>query len=281
MIKISVLITVLNEEENLPRCLDALKDFNEIIVIDSGSQDKTLDIAKNYGANIIHFKWNGAYPKKRQWCLDNIGTKNDYIFFVDADEELTLDLIEEIKNLDFKKSGYFIKGQYNWRGQNLKHGLKNNKLVLFDKDKFEFPVINDLGNFCMGEMEGHYQPILKKQYKNEKIGQLNAVLNHFAYDDAARWGQRHARYATWEAGMINRKLYPKENNKGREILKIMFRNLPCRGAIAFIHSYIYELGFMDGRAGFEFALSRFEYYQMVKRALITNKAMGKNGVNYK
>ena len=72
MIPVSVLVTTLNEEQNLDRCLGALQGFNEIIVIDSCSQDKTVEIAKQHGAHIQLFQWNHHYPKKRQWCLDNL-----------------------------------------------------------------------------------------------------------------------------------------------------------------------------------------------------------------
>lgn len=278
MINVSVIITTLNEAQNLPRCLTALKDFDEVIIVDSGSVDETQNIAAQHHATFHDYQWNGAYPKKRQWCLDNITTKHDYIFFVDADEEVTTDLVAEIKNLDFQKSGYFVKGRYCWDGKILTYGLQNNKLALFHRYQFEFPVIDDLHDFSMGEMEGHYQPVLKEGGEHCQIGQLKQSLNHFAHDshdaheNCDKWRNRHQRYAAWEAGMIVNKAYPKEVSPYRQILKDVFRKLPCRGVVAFIHCYILKLGFLDGRAGFHFAKSRWTYYQMVSAALKTNKA---------
>ena len=272
LIKVSVIITTLNEAENLPRCLAALTDFVEVIIVDAGSTDETRHIAAQYDAIFYDYQWNGAYPKKRQWCLDNIQTKHDYIFFVDADEEVTTDLVDEIKNLDFQKSGYFVKGRYCWDNKTLQYGLQNNKLVLFHRQKFEFPVIDDLYDFSMGEIEGHYQPVLKEGGKHYQIGQLNQPLNHFAHDNRDKWYSRHQRYAAWEAGMITNKAYPKEVSPYRQALKDVFRQLPCRGVVAFVHCYILKLGFLDGRAGFNFAQSRWIYYQMVSAALKTNKA---------
>lgn len=263
MINISVIVTVLNEAKNLPRCLIALKNFDEVIVVDSGSSDETVQVASHYGARVESFSWKGGYPKKRQWCLDYIKIKHDYIFFVDADEEISDALIAEIIQLKFKRAGYFVTGEYCWHGKILSHGLKNNKLALFHKDKFEFPVVNDLGAFCMGEMEGHYQPILKRTHRWSAIGQLKAPLVHFAYEDEKSWQERHLRYAKWEAGMIANNLYPVENKKSRELMKRMFRNMPIRGVVAFAHSYIFKLGFLDGRAGYDFAKSRYRYYKMV------------------
>lgn len=276
MINISVLITTLNEAKNLPRCLAALQEFSEIIIIDSGSTDETVAIAKNLGAQVINFKWNQQYPKKRQWCLDTLSIKNDFVFFVDGDEEVTPALVDELRALDLQAAGYFVKGQYIWDDKELKHGLKNNKLALINRHKIEFPIVNDLDIEGMGEIEGHYQPVLKAAYKGEAIAQLSQPLHHFAYEDAQGWERRHKRYARWEAEMIKRNAYPKDPSALRERLKIIFRNIPLRGLISFGHSYIWKYGFLDGESGYEFAVSRFEYYRLVNSALKTNKALGKS-----
>lgn len=268
---ISVLVTTLNEAENLPRCLSPLQNFDEVIVIDSGSQDETVTITKSFGARVENFNWNGEYPKKRQWCLDNLEMKNDFIFFIDGDEEITPALIKEIDNMDLKAAGYFVKGQYVWKGTPLKHGLTNNKLVLFNRHKVEFPIVNDLDVEGMGEMEGHYQPVLKKERQSEKIGQLRNPMLHYAYNNEEQWQQRHERYAKWEAEMIKRKVYPVDPDSIREFLKQNFRNMPFRDVTAFMHSYIIKLGFLDGGAGYQFAKSRFHYYKMVSRALAASK----------
>jgi glycosyltransferase involved in cell wall biosynthesis len=274
VIRVSVLIVTLNEEERLPNCLAALQDFDEIIVIDSGSTDKTVEIAKSFGANVETFNWNGKYPKKRQWCLDNLDIKNEYIFFVDADEIVTPELIQEIRTLDFSAAGYFIRGKYIWNNKRLHYGLKNNKLMLFNRNKIGFPVVDDLDIDGMGEIEGHYQPIFRAGVSRETIYQLKAPLIHDAYEG---WEKRHKRYAVWESAMIRHNAYPAEVNAWREWSKGVFRNMPFRGFVAFIHSYIFKLGFLDGRAGFDFALSRMWYYKIVSAALKTNKAMEKNG----
>ncbi len=281
MIPVSVLVTTLNEERNLARCLAALKDFDEIIVIDSHSHDKTVEIAKKHSASIRFFQWNHHYPKKRQWCMDNLKTKNDFIFFVDGDEEVTPELLKEISVLDFSCAGYFVKGRYCWREKMLDHGLKNNKLALFNRHKIEFPAVDDLDIPGMGEMEGHYQPVLKADYKHEKFGQLQNPLNHFAYEDYQNWQKRHERYAMWEAAMISRKSYPKDPVVWREKLKSRFRRMPLRPWAAFIHSYVIKAGFLDGIAGWSFARSRFTYYASVNRALNANKYGGRNGVENK
>lgn len=265
-IPVSVLVATLNEEENLPRCLAALEEFDEVVVIDSCSGDGTADAARSFGVSVIDYQWNGAYPKKRQDCLNQLNLKHDFIFFVDADEVVTKELAHEIRRLDFSVAGYFVKGRYVWNEKPLRFGLKNNKLALFDRRKIEFPVVEDLDISGMGEVEGHYQPVLKKGYQGEKTGQLRKCLLHYAYEDREGWVARHKRYAYWEAQMLHRSAYPKDPSVFRQGVKSLFRKTPLRASIGFAHSYFLKAGFLDGVAGFEFARSRFIYYRLAAAA---------------
>lgn len=241
-----------------------MAEFDDVIVVDSNSIDDTVHIAHSNGASVLPYQWNAQYPKKRQWCLENIQIKHNFIFFLDADEAVTPNFIEEIKKVSFDKAGYFIRGTYVWQNKILKHGLMNNKLALFDKNKIEFPIIDDLEIKGMGEIEGHYQPVLKSKFKQEKIGQMRAPILHYAYEE--HWEERHQGYANWEAEMIEGCFYPQDPNLLREILKRIFRKMPARGLIAFLHSYLYKRGFLDGKAGYDFAKSRKKYYDLVAHA---------------
>lgn len=262
-IPISVIIVTKNEATRIGTCIQALDRFDEIIVLDSNSADETQKIAADLGAKIYSFEWNGRYPKKRQWALENIPLKHDFVFWVDADEIVTPDLVAEISTLELSAAGYFVPGQYIFEGAPLKYGLRNNKLALMNRHKMEFPVVDDLDIDGMGEIEGHYQPVLKAQYTGAAIGQLRAALLHDAYGDAAAWRARHERYAAWEREMDARGAWPQEDNAMRRAAKAMFKALPCRGLIAFAHCYIWKLGFLDGKRGLKFALTRRAYYKMI------------------
>ncbi len=319
MIPVSVIVVTKNEEKRIERCLDALRGFDEIAVVDSQSTDATRDIARACGAKVVNFAWNGRYPKKFQWCLDNLALKHDWAFFVDADEIVTPELVEEIKGLwcvnnqtavipaseaaqrrsaggdpaqqgaaqsaahndrvpvharvplaagDDKPAaaGYFVPGRYAFEGKVLNHGLRNNKLALLDRRKIAFPEVDDLDIPGGWEIEGHYQPVLKPGFENEKIGQLHESMLHYAYEDKRGWTSRHERYAQWEAGMNARSAWPEDPVRSRAMLKKIFRRLPFRGAIAFIHCYVFKRGFLDGAAGLGFALSRAHYYRMISKA---------------
>ncbi len=268
-IPISVLVMTRNEAPRIGHCLAALKGFDEIVVVDSASSDETLALARASRARTESFVWNGQYPKKRQWCLDNLTLKHDWVFLVDADEEVTPALTAEIRVL-FESgklvAGYFVQGLYVREGQVLRFGLHNSKLVLFDRRRVEFPVVDDAGFPGMGEIEGHYQPVLKPSFGKDTIGRLRQPLLHHAYDDPAGWEARHRRYATWEAAMNAHNAWPTDPVPARQALKRLFRRLPARGAIAFAHSYILKCGFLDGRAGFMLARDRWRYYAMIAKS---------------
>lgn len=259
-ISLSVLIVTKNEAANLPRCLNALKGFDEIVVIDSLSTDGTADLARKAGARVVDFEWNRDYPKKRQWCLDTLDLFHERVFFVDADEEVTCELVEEIKKLDWRCAGYFVRGHYVWKGRALRRGATNNKLVLFDRRKVEFPVVDDLDIPGMGEIEGHYQPVIRAEYKHERIGQVEEALLHHAFENEAAWDARHRRYAQWESAMIRRGAYPKDPDPWRNLWKIIFRTIPCRWIVMFLYNYFFCLGFLEGRGGYFIAAQKAKYY---------------------
>jgi len=263
-IPVSVVVATKNEESRIADCLAALTAFDEVWVVDSASTDRTQELAGLQGAKTVNFIWNGQYPKKRQWCLDHLPLAHDWVFFVDADESVPPALVEEIAAWDDTKAGYFIKSRYVFEGRVLRHGLCNKKLALFDRRKMGFPVLDDLALEGMGEIEGHYQPILRDGFLGEAIGILRNTMIHDAYEDGPAWTARHMRYARWEFGMNKNQLWPRDPDPVRQGLKACFRALPFRGMMAFLHSYLIKGGFRDGGAGYRFAKTRAQYYRMIQ-----------------
>lgn len=274
-IPVTVIIVTKNEAHNLPRCLGALQEFDEIIVVDSQSADGSESIAAEYGVLYVPFVWNGAYPKKRQWCLDTLNIKHDFVFWVDADEVVPPVMVEEIRTIFLPSpqpspcggegekrmpAGYFVKGANVVDGHVCRFGLRNNKLALFNRHIMRFPVVDDLDIPGMGEIEGHYQPVLKPEFTGEEIGRVKTPLHHYAYEDKSRWEERHHGYARWEAAMIARKAYPQDPSPFREGLKRVFRAMPFRSQIVFLYSFIVRGGFLDGKAGCISALCKAQYY---------------------
>ena len=95
---LTIAIPVLNEENNIAMCLQAIGcDFAEsVVVIDSGSVDNTCAIARRFGANVVDFKWDGRFPKKRNWFLRHHTPTTEWVMFLDADEILNPSVKQEI-----------------------------------------------------------------------------------------------------------------------------------------------------------------------------------------
>lgn len=269
-IPVTIIITTKNEERTIASCLKALSHFEDVIVVDSDSTDRTCAIALEMGAKVVPYHWDGRYPKKRQWCLNTLNLKHDWVFFVDADEHVTLALIEEIRSLRLSSgtpvSGYFVRGLYVINGTTLRHGLSNNKLCLINRHKMKFPVINDLHIPGMGEIEGHYQPVLTGGPPHHSIKHLRGHILHYAMESQMQWTARHERYAQWEAHMSHENAWPADPRLTRRIMKKIFKSLPLQAEIAFLHSYVLKRGFLDGRLGYKLARSRHRYYRMIRRA---------------
>lgn len=265
-IPVSVIVVTKNEQARIGACLEKLNDFAEVVVVDSQSQDRTYALVREKNVRVEEFVWNKQYPKKRQWCLDRLELAHDWVFFLDADEIVTDEFIAEVRGL-FENppvcAGYFVKGHYLMKGKILKHGLQNNKLSLFDRRKFEFPVIDDLDIPGMGEMEGHYQPVLKTGFEAERIGQIKAAIIHDAIDDERAWIFRHQKYARWEIGMNQKNAWPDDPKTWRNFVKNRLRHNRFRPQLVFLTSYILMLGFLDGKNGLEFANKKMKYYALI------------------
>lgn len=265
-IPVSVIIVTKNEEGKINTCLDVLKDFDEVVVVDSQSQDRTAQIVKDRNVALVDFIWNRQYPKKRQWCLDHLELKHDWVFFLDADEIVTDELIGELRDLfqgEPETGGYFIRGHYLMNGKILKHGWQNNKIALLDRRKMEFPVIDDLDIPGMGEIEGHYQPVLKAGFGQERIAQIKAPILHDAMDDERAWIFRHQKYARWETGMNKKNIWPRDPKPWRDFVKKHLRHSKFRPQLVFFISYILMLGFLDGKSGYDFAKKKKQYCALI------------------
>ena len=228
---VSAVIITHNEEENIGRCLQAVqKVADEIIIVDSLSADRTIEIATGFNARIFSLEWKGFGPQK------NFGIQqanNDYILALDADEVLTDEAISEIQAL--KMNG--LKGVYEFPllnfyfGKFLKHGLEypNYKKRLFDKTKVWW---ND--NLV------HESLIIPQGYP---VLRLKGHIQHYSYRSIEHYISKANYYTT--IGALELKAKGKKN-----YLFKMFFSPP----FVFIKSYFLKAGFLDGLHGFVTAL---------------------------
>jgi glycosyltransferase involved in cell wall biosynthesis len=258
-LSISAVVFTKNEQENIEDCISSLRCFSEIFVVDSQSTDDTKKLAIDLNVSLVDFEWNGMYPKKRQWSLDNISFQNDWILFIDADERVTSDLLEELKEFMANDSSNYSAGSipldYFFAGRRLKFGQRPKKTVLLKIGCVSFPVIDDLSAAGMGELEGHYQPQV-----NGRVKKFTSRIQHNDNDAIATWMIRHINYAKWEAHLLINKSSKIKVDLAKGFLPSIFHNLPLRPFLFFIYSYLVRLGFLDGKAGFDYAFAKSWYY---------------------
>ena len=111
-VPVSLLVPCKNEEKNIERCLRSVKWVEEAFVVDSQSTDRTISLAEQEGAQVVQFNYRGGWPKKKNWALDNLPFKNEWVLILDADECLPPEAEEEIRKViedsDATRSGYWI-----------------------------------------------------------------------------------------------------------------------------------------------------------------------------
>jgi glycosyltransferase involved in cell wall biosynthesis len=267
-IPVSVVVMTKNEELNIVQCLSALQRFAEVFVLDSESTDRTVELSREHGAHVVNFRWNGQYPKKKQWALDNLPFSHEWVLYVDADEVVLPELADEIAGAVADpggRAGFFVGYNYVFLDKVLRWGRRVYKLVLLDRSRARFLDYDDLAAANMWEVEGHYQPEV-----NGPTTVLKHRMLHRDHDSLYAYFDRHNRYSDWEAVIRQNGAVVKSSEAQppmRKALKRIFDVLPFKGPIVFFFFYVVKLGFLDGRAGFDFAVaSAFYYWQIgVKR----------------
>jgi glycosyltransferase involved in cell wall biosynthesis len=252
---VSVIVPVRNEAKNLPRCLDALRDLGEVIVVDSQSTDTTVEIAREYGAQVVQFHYQGGWPKKRQWAMDTLPLAYDWILLLDADEVLTPELTDEIRRAiqNSDMNGYYIALRMYFLGRVLRHGDASFwKLSLFRRGKGEYECRLKDQDSSMADMEVH-----EHVYVEGKTARLEHPLIHHNIESLSRYIQKHDEYSNWEARVLSQKgggdeiapSFFRTQAQRRRWLKQKLFAVPGSPVLLFLYRYVFRLGFLDGIPG--------------------------------
>jgi len=242
-VTLSVVIITYNEEANLARTLESVKSLvadgkGEVIVVDSGSTDRTVEIAKSFGAKVFIEDWKG-YAAQKNSAIDK--ATGDWILSLDADEELFSELPQEIAHIIFEDSfvrekepyeigllcdGFFIPRKNCFLGRWIRHGgfWPDPKLRLFRKGtaRFEDRAVHEDAQLAEG-----------------KSAQLKHPLLHHSYPTLSDYIDHMNRYSSLGAEMAVAK-----SPRGFSLFNIVLRPLAT-----FIYNYFFRLGFLDGREG--------------------------------
>ena len=262
---LTIAIPVKNEEQNLPGCLAAIGTdlVPRVVVIDSSSTDRTMDIAREYGAEVVEFRWDGKFPKKRNWYLRNHTPTTKWVLFLDADEFLTDEFKAELRETlqrDEDIDGYWLRYTIYFLGKQNKGGYFLHKLALFRVGAGEYEKIDE-DRWSKLDMEIHEHPVL-----NGKIGTIKSKIDHQDLRGVSYYVTKHNEYSSWEAARYLKLVSDTQTNQRwswMQRIKYGLMRTPLLGPIYFLGSYFLMGGFRDGSRGFAFAILKMSYFTQI------------------
>lgn len=257
-VPVSVIVPIRNEAENLPRCLASVSWADEIFVVDSQSTDGSIEIAQRAGAQVVQFQFNGTWPKKKNWALENLPFRHEWIFILDADEVLPPEAESEIRQAIAQAgetAGYWINRRFMFLGRWLRHAYYPNwNLRLFRHALGRYEKLTEAATNS-GDNEVHEHAIVKGPTKR-----LRCEMDHYAFPSIEVFIEKHNRYSNWEARVATDRHLATSSSElrhdrvnRRRRLKLLSHRLPFRGLLRFLYVYVWQRGFLDGREGYYFA----------------------------
>ncbi|MBF0328110.1 MAG: glycosyltransferase family 2 protein [Nitrospirae bacterium] len=236
-IPVSIAIIVKNEERNIAEALESVRDFDDIVVVDSFSDDRTVELCRKYTDRVYQHEWVN-FSKHKQIAVDY--AKNEWVFILDADERATPALKAEIVSRikDEKISGYFAPRKNYFLGRWIRHSgwWPDYSMRLFRKSV------------------SHLEPreVHERVLVNGLTAHLKEPFEHYTYRTVSEYIAKMERYSTMSA----KEIYDKKAAKA--VLSI-FINPPA----AFFRMYFLQQGFRDGLHGFVLA-ALYSFYTFLK-----------------
>jgi len=240
MAKLSALIITLNEQDNIEECIKSIRWADEIIVVDSGSKDSTVAIARKFTSKVYINEFKD-FSSQKNFCLSKAAC--EWVLFLDADERITEDLrlkIQGVIKYDEGPDSYYIKRSTYIFGRLFKHGGhdKDYQLRLFKKRKGHF-----------------YQPVHEKvELSGGRAGYIDEPMLHYSSSNISQYVGKLNLYTDLESAYM----------AGRQ-KRISAVGIFTKPMLRFIQKYIVQLGFMDGPEGFIF-YTFSSYYDFVRCA---------------
>ncbi|HAO13036.1 MAG TPA: glycosyltransferase [Planktothrix sp. UBA8407] len=261
----SIYILTANEEIDIADCIESALLSDDVIVVDSFSQDRTVEIAQKYPVRVLQHRFE-SHGKQRTWMLQEIPTKHDWVYILEADERMTTELFKEC--LEAIKSdnyiGYYVAEKVIFLGNWIRRSTQypRYQMRLFRKDKVWF---TDYGH-------------TEREVCDGATGFIQETYPHYTCSKGlSRWIEKHNRYSTDEAIETRRQLKNGTVNwshlllgssevERRRALKDLSLRLPFRPLIRFVYMYFFLGGILDGRSGFSWCVLQafYEYLIMLK-----------------
>lgn len=292
-VPVTVLVSVKNEEADLPECLRRLMWAEQVVVVDSGSTDATVPIAQAIGAEVIGFDYvrdsPTGWPKKRNWALEHAPLRHEWVLLMDADEHVASSLAAQIADVVTGRSqprragggqAYWLNRRFIFQGRWVRYGgyYPAWNLRLFKHALGRFERLTDQGDTRSGDMEVHEH--IKLAPEAGEAGFLDHDLLHYEIADFSEWIEKHNRYSSWEASVarhgspqdIQPRLWGTPQQR-RRWLKHAARLMPCRPTLRFFYHFVLRQGFREGYLGLSLArlLAAYESMTLAKNHELKTK----------
>jgi glycosyltransferase involved in cell wall biosynthesis len=259
---VSVLILTKNEEKDLPGCLQSVSWSDDVHVFDSFSTDSTVQVARDAGAFVTQRVFDN-WAAHQNWAMANIPFKYPWVFYLDADERMTPDLIRAVRSAALNPGecvAFRVRRRDFFLGRWLKHVQASPLyLRLLRPGKMRYERLVNPTSLPQGP-----------------VGEISGFLDHFPFSKGVdAWLARHNSYSTLEAEQIRknrlanhrfsplRALIAKDFHERRFQQKELFYRMPARPMLKFFILYVGKRGFLDGNAGFTYAVLQSIYEYMI------------------
>ena len=258
--EISVMIFTLDEETNLPYCLSSLGWCGDVIVVDSGSADRTVEIASDWGARVFRHRFEG-FGKQRNWAMDHAAPRNSWVLMLDADERVPDALAEEMTelvNVHPDIAAARVRRRFYMWGKWLRYSSLYPtwvvRLVHIDRVRYV-----NRGHAETQEVRGNIlaleNDLLDENHKG--LEEWYARQQHYAMADARYEVEQESCGIDWGGLLSSDPLVKKM------AMKRLSWRMPCRGLVYFLYSYVLRGGFRDGWHGLRFCRMRAACQSMV------------------
>lgn len=271
-VPISVIVLTRDEQLNLPSCLASLHELvDEIYIVDSGSTDDTVPIARAHGATVVDHAFSGHGAQWR-WALANLPLRNDWVLGLDADQRITPELAAELRVLfsgdrvlPEDVAGYYVARRNVFRGQWIRWGGYYPKylLKLFRRDRVQLDDADLLDHHfrVTGPTSKLRGDIVEENRKEEKIDFW--IMKHLQYAELfAR--EESGRSSGHGTRLVQPAIFGSPDQRA-EWQKQTWHKLPrfVRPAGYFIWRYVFRLGFLDGKEGFNFHFLHAFWFRLI------------------
>ncbi len=260
-IPISVLIFTLNEESHLPSCLDSVSWCDDVFVVDSNSTDKSEQICRERAVTFVRNSFQDM-ARQRNWALDTLPIKHQWVLMLDADERVPSELVAEMQNeiaeAPLELAAFRVSRRLHMWGRWLKHSsLYPTYIVrLIRRDRVRFIKI--------GHGEGENVDGVIRNLRTALVDENLRGIDEW-FERQNRYSRKEAEYELQQHGGsgIFGNLLSKDPLFRRAGLKQLASSMPARGLWFFLYSYFWRRGFLDGRDGFVFCVMRSMYQTMI------------------